>query len=367
MTPNFIFYIGTSAELIKLIPVIQAFNRNNINYKIISSGQTDLKEHELAPILEVTIDHVVIKRFQNQTSLFNFGLWSLKCFISTVKEFINLTGTTRTAIIVHGDTVTSLIGSLAGKLVGAKILHVESGLRSFNMLQPFPEEICRYITSYLADIHFCPNSWAVDNLKHHAGLKINTQQNTSLEMLTQSLKLDKIPQEIKSLNKKYFLVILHRQENVMFKKKTSITIIKRIIAQASPELKCVFVMHKLTENFLNDAGLYNEILANKNIVSLSRKPYLEFIHIINNADFILTDGGSNQEETYYMGKPTLILRNVTERIEGLNENSILMKEDLQQLNTFISNYTEYRKEPIKQKTQSPSDIIITAITNYDFK
>lgn len=359
---SFVFYIGTSAELIKLIPVVQAFDRNKINYKIISSGQTDLKEKELAQLADINVSKEVIKRFQDQTSMSHFGVWAIKSFFKTIKVLIQEKEINDDLkIIVHGDTVTSLIGSVAGKIAGAKVLHIESGLRSFNFSQPFPEEICRYITSMLANIHFCPNAWAVNNLKNYRGKKINTIQNTSLEVLKQGLKLNLISNEISSLKEPFFLLILHRQENIMFKKETSLNIIKHVLKYTNKNMKCVFVMHKLTENFLKENGLYEEISKNKNIIIMPRKPYLEFINTINKAEFILTDGGSNQEEAYYMGKPALILRNVTERVEGLDQNIKLMKEDLNTLDEFIKDYRSYRREPVELPSMLPSEIIIENI------
>jgi len=359
MKPKFVFFIGTSAELIKLIPVISEFENSKIEYEIYSSGQTDLKQQELKELLEIKIDKQLLGKPQNKTSIKVFGLWAINSLVMTVREFIKLPK--ETYIIVHGDTASSLIGSVAAKIMGLKILHIEAGLRSFNFIQPFPEEICRYITSKLADYHFCPNEWSVNNLKNYKGDKINTLNNTSLESLYNGLKLKKISKDIKNLNSSYFLLILHRQENLLFKKDVTKKIIDIVSKFSKSNLKCVFVMHKLTENFLKEQGIYSEIVANKNIILLPRTPYLEFINTIKSAKFLLTDGGSNQEEAFYLGKPTLILRNVTERIEGLDENVILMKEDFSILKNFLNNYQNFEREEVKAPAVLPSKIIINKL------
>jgi len=359
MRQKFIFFIGTSAELIKLIPVISEFENSKIKYQIYSSGQTDLKQIELKEILEIRIDKQLLGKPQNKTSVKVFGFWVLNSFFNSLKVFKTLPKDSY--IIVHGDTASSLVGSVSAKVSGLNIVHIESGLRSFNFFQPFPEEICRYVVSLLADYHFCPNEWSVNNLIHYPGEKINTENNTSLESLHKGLKLNKLTKEIENLKTPYFLFVLHRQENLLFKKEFSRRVIFAIHKFANSNLKCVFVMHKLTETFLKEQGIYNQIVKNKNIILLPRTPYLEFINTINRAEFLLTDGGSNQEEAYYLGKPTLILRNVTERIEGLGENVLLMKENFSVLNSFLKNYKQYKREEVPAPTTRPSKIILKHI------
>lgn len=362
MKAKFVFFIGTSAELIKLIPVISEFENAKIKYLIYASGQTNLKQSELKDLHEIKVDKQLLGKPQNKTSVKVFGFWIINSLIKTVQAFRSLPK--NTYIIVHGDTASSLVGSLSAKLCGLKILHVESGLRSYNFFQPFPEEICRFITSKLADYHFCPNDWAVNNLQNNRGEKVNTINNTSLEALHQGIKLKKYSKEIKELidrKEKYFLLVIHRQENLLFKKDFAKRVIFTAHKFAKKNLKCVFVMHKLTENFLKEQNLYSHIINNKNIILLPRTPYLEFINTINHSEFLLTDGGSNQEESYYLGKPTLILRNVTERIEGLGENVILMKENFVTLKSFLKNYLKYQRDKISKPEVLPSKIIVDKI------
>lgn len=359
MKSKFVFFIGTSAELIKLIPVIKEFKESKIKYQIYSSGQTDLKQSELKDLLEIKVDKQLLGKPQNKTSVKIFGIWLLNAVIETVREFKKLSKDTY--ILVHGDTASSLVGSISAKICGLGIIHIESGLRSFNFFQPFPEEICRFITSKLSDFHFCPNEWSVNNIQNYKGEKINTLNNTSIESLHSGLKLMKISKQIRELDKPYFLLIIHRQENLLFKKEFARKVIFKVHKFANKDLKCVFVMHKLTENFLKEQGIYSKIIKNKNIILLPRTPYLEFINTIKGAEFLLTDGGSNQEEAYYLGKPTLILRNVTERIEGLGENVLLMKEDFSILNSFLKNFKKYSREEVKFPEVLPSSIIVNNI------
>lgn len=361
MQKKLIFYIGTSAELIKLIPVMKGLENNGINFEIISSGQVDLKEKELERIYKVSVTSRIFKNPKKISSIVFFLFWFIKCFFYTLRLFLGLKSKNY-LIIVHGDTTSSLIGAICAKLANLKVAHIESGLRSFNFLEPFPEEISRFLISKISDQHFCPNEWSVNNIKKESGEKINTFQNTSYEMLKMAQQLKEISPEIKSIKSKYFLTIIHRQENIYFKKEFLKQLIQAIVSYSNENLKCVLVLHKITEQFLKNEGILKSLKNNRNVILLPRTPYIEFINTISNAEFMLTDGGSNQEEAFYLGIPTLILRNHTERIEGLNENITLMEGSIDKLHNFISNYKKYKRNPLELKIY-PSEIIIKKIVD----
>ena len=356
MQKKLIFYVGTSAELIKLIPIMKGLETNGIKFETISSGQVDLKEKELDQIYKVSVTSRIFKDPKKISSVVFFISWFFKCFFYSLKFFINLKSRNYT-VIVHGDTTSSLIGAICAKLANLKVAHIESGLRSFNFLEPFPEEISRFLISKISDQHFCPNEWSVNNIKKESGEKINTFQNTSYEMLKMAKQLNKISLQIRDIKSKYFLTVIHRQENIYFKKDFLRNLIKEIVGFTNEDLKCVLVLHKITEQFLNKEGLLENLKNNPNVILLPRTPYIEFINTISNAEFMLTDGGSNQEEAFYLGIPTLILRNHTERIEGLDENITLMEGSIDKLHNFISNYKKYKRNPLELKIY-PSEIII---------
>lgn len=360
----FFFFIGTTAELIKISPVFKAFKRRSIGFKIINSGQNTLNFDELKPIIgkHVASYTIRLKSIKLSKNLYiRFIIWMIKAFINHMLFFGNeLRGIDRkkTFFIVHGDTISSLLGAIVSKVYRLRLVHIESGLRSYNFFEPFPEEFCRFIVSKLADIHFCPNTWAVNNLNKSRGIKINTIQNTLIESLSLGLKVNKSSKWEKMLNnKKFFLLILHRQEHILFKKELTKNFIKIITDSANNDLICVFVLHKLTEKFLKEEGILKKIKQNKNIFLFPRLPYIEFMQIMAKTEFIATDGGSNQEEAYYMGKPCLILRDATERIEGLGKNALLSHANVKIVRDFLKNYRKYQRKPVSFVTP-PSKIIV---------
>lgn len=363
------FFIGTTAELIKLAPVIKELKKRKISFKIVSSNQNVLYLRELKHLIgEQSIYHKsILKPFKSpfNNEYLSFVFWAIKNLGNVILYFHNeLKGMEKknTFFIVHGDTVSSLIGAIAAKINRTKLVHIESGLRSYNFFEPFPEELCRVIVSRLADIHFCPNPWSVNNLKNIGGVKINTGNNTLIEAFYATLKIKKSSEIQKKITKrKFFILVLHRQEHLFLKKDLTKKFLKIFTEYTNRDLACVLVLHKLTEDFMKKEHLLDKIRSNKNVILVPRIPYIEFIHLMKKAEFIATDGGSNQEEAYYMGKPCLILRNVTERIEGLGENALLSYGDESIIKDFVKNYNKYQRKPAFPTTP-PSKIIVDYLT-----
>lgn len=360
---NIYFFIGTTAELIKLAPVIRELELRKINFKIITTGQTKVNFDELSYYIKVKKADIELNNKVNKSSLLFFAIWILKTLIQIplFKKHFNKTNRINSYFIVHGDTVSSLIGALFAKYYNFKLVHVESGLRSFSFFEPFPEEICRLIVSKLADIHFCPNQWSVDNLSKAGGIKVNTFQNTLIETTMDALKEIKKRKDLLKLPaKKYFVMIVHRQEHVIFGKEESMKTIKYIVKNINDELKCVFITHLTTVNFLKNSNskLISDKSNKSNKITLApRLRYLDFINLINNSEFLTSDGGANQEETYYLGIPCLILRNKSERIEGLSENSVLSKMNKLTIKTFMKDYKKYKRDKVNY-FKRPSKIIV---------
>jgi UDP-N-acetylglucosamine 2-epimerase (non-hydrolysing) len=357
-----VFFIGTEAEFIKLFPVLQELEKQQKPYKIIASGQNDISKSLLFTYVKhQTIDLTLSDgpRKQTQGALM---LWFFTTCISgyfTIKKY--LPDNKNTVIIVHGDTISTVMGAYIGKLLGFQIVHIEAGLRSFNFRHPFPEEIDRVLTSKVVSIHFTPNKWAMKNLENISGKKINTIQNTlldSLRIVTQKSINTELLRKVK--NKKYFIFVMHRQENLM--NESLVREIIEIVLHQTKNLTCVFVVHKPTKVALEKYDLFSKIEKNKNIITTNRLPYIEIMNLMKKAEFLITDGGSNQEESYYFGKPCLILREHTERIEGLDENVLLSMNNLSIIKDFFKNYKTYERKPITKSIQ-PSKIIVQELMN----
>ncbi len=353
---NFLFFLGTEAELIKMAPVVSIFKEKSASFKIILTGQNDIRKSPILDYLRVSPYSVLYEKPIKQTPL-GLILWFIKTlfngtlFLQT--QVRNSPGKS-TWLIIHGDTVTTMLGAIAGKIAGLKIAHVEAGYKSGNMFHPFPEELDRTVASSLSDVLFCPYD-SIGFIPKTSKKTVNIGLNTSIDSLNLALKFPNHLRIKRLLNgKKYFIFALHRQETLLNK-----ALVKKTINQLinlKSDLYCVFAQHGPTKKTLVDLGLYDKLTQNKKIISSDRLPYFEYVYLLKEAEFIMTDGVGNQQETYYLGKPCLILRTNTEGLEGLKNNAVLCNNSAKIFNDFASNYEKYRKKPIRANV-SPSKII----------
>ncbi len=353
------FFIGTEAELIKQFPVMLQLQEKNIPYQIIASGQNDIKHSAVLSVLgkeKVTLELSDESRIKKTAA----GLlgWYAQTSAGQKKRFleafphVNLPGS---MMVVHGDTVSTVMGATLGVRLGMRVAHVEAGLRSHNWLNPFPEEIDRVLTSRKARIHFAPGQKAVDHLKSVKGTVIDTVHNTIADSLAFSRQFPCANPSVAELRRApYFVFVLHRQENLARKPLVE-ALVDRVFAQAET-MRCALILHKPTEMAFLKMNLMDRILAHPNITVLPRTEYFDFMKLLEGSQFVITDGGSNQEELSYMGKPCLILRTHTERQDGLGENALLYGGNMDAVDAFIRHFEDYQRSPITPAF-SPSERI----------
>ena len=363
MNKKIYFFSGTTAEVIKLAPIIKELQIRKIAFKFITTGQTRIRFEDLEGYIGKVKIFKSFPEKENKSSILNFIYWFIKTLYNAVfslrSEFRGL-NKSNSYFIIHGDTISSLMGAFIAKLSGLKIVHIESGLRSFNFFEPFPEEICRFIIIHLADVLFAPNDWAISNLKGINVEKNSTGENSVVESVFWALS-----SKIKSINlvqnKKYYILTMHRQEHVLFRSKWTRETLEYVIRNAPNNLNCVLVMHHWTNKFLNSLNLDED--QRRRLVVVERLPYLDFMKLMAGSEFYAGDGCSNQEEAYAMGIPYLALRNLTERIEGLNKNVIISHDNQRLIKEFLQNYTKYKKNRLILRIP-PSKIIVDYLTSH---
>lgn len=359
MSGIIVFFIGTTAELIKLFPIIKILEDDRIPYLIISSGQNDiinsltLKKANGGRVDLVLSQETTIKK----TSLGLLKWWISVFFggIGKIRRLLRGYNLKKSVFVVHGDTVSTVMGAMIGKILGIPVAHVEAGLRSFHLLSPFPEEIDRILTSKLTDYSFAPGDFACRNLEKSKTKVINTYFNTAVDSLALAREQECTNPVINNfLPSEYFVFVMHRQENLANKDFVK-TVLDRIIT-LSKKTKCVVILHTITKNALIDYGYMEQLKEEENIVFLDRQEYFDFIKLLAYSSFVITDGGSNQEELNYLGKPCLILRSFTEREEGVGENAEMYNGDPDMILSFADSSSSYRREPVHPSV-SPAEII----------
>ncbi|MFT3982363.1 MAG: UDP-N-acetylglucosamine 2-epimerase [Lachnospiraceae bacterium] len=357
-----IFFVGTEAELIKLFPIMLELKKNGIEFCIIASGQNDITKSSLMKVIgEEYLELELSQEGQIKKTALGLLSWWFQTYRIAGRIIKTKLGELENSIIcVHGDTVSTVMGAAIGKKLHLKVMHIEAGLRSHDFLNPFPEEIDRMITSKFANYHFAPGKTAAENLSRVKGKVIDTECNTIYDSLQYSYKIPYSEENIKleNITASYCVFVLHRQENLGNRELVE-NIIQELL-ETSKSIKCIFLLHKITEVYLQKYGLLDKLKNRPNIMLVPRMQYFDFMKILNGAEFVITDGGSNQEELFYMGKPCLIMRKTTERNDGIGENALLQGKDNVLIHNFVETYIKYRQNA-KCFKDSPSEIIAKKI------
>jgi UDP-N-acetylglucosamine 2-epimerase (non-hydrolysing) len=307
--------LGTKAELIKTMPVMKELDRRRIPYKFIHTGQHSLGE--LCDDFGIRKPDIVLyeppklsSRFMVKTHKAIF--WGLTL---TLKIRHALNKLRPEFILYHGDTLSTAAAAIASSNLfqSNKWLngHLEAGLRSGSIFEPFPEEISRRIADRCSDLLFAPSKLSAKNLKHMKG-KVYVTGNTVVDGVIECIKIAK-KRKLPVIKGKYVVVNVHRHENI--KSKTRMEKIYGIIKEVG--LPIVWPIHDNTKKQMIRLGLW-EKFKNLNIRFSPLVTYIEFIWMLNNAEYMITDGGSIQEESLVLKKPCLLLRERTERQEGLS-------------------------------------------------
>jgi UDP-N-acetylglucosamine 2-epimerase (non-hydrolysing) len=344
--------IGTRAQLIKMAPVMRELERNAHPYRLILTGQHKVTMPELLDEFRIQTKPIHIYDGPEITGIVQMGFWFMKCIYRIIAHQGSLLPKSERSpnyILVHGDTFSTLLGAIAGKLVGFKVAHVESGLRSFNWFHPFPEELTRLAVFRLADIAFCPNQWAASNLKGYRLEVVDCDGNTLLDSVNYAIVQP--PHPLANVSREtYGVVSLHRFENIFNRKR--LDAILTLLEQAAGYHPLVFVMHPATRKKLVEFGLLSRIEQNNAFIVKARMGYIPFLQMLTRAEFVITDGGSNQEELSYLNVPTLLMRKATERIEGLGKNVVISNYNDKIVNEFLINIISDRQITLPSRSVS---------------
>lgn len=362
------FVIGTRAQLFKMVPIMQECNKRKLAWRWIYTAQHKETIQETLDTFSIKQPDCTVVGWNTEAkTMGKIWIWFTKIMLSLLRGRTILDGHTgrNNIVLTHGDTLTTWWGALLGKLYGCKVMHVESGLRSFNLFKPFPEEINRLITFRLSNYYACPGVWALSNIRKYKGVKINTLENTQLDTIRFGLE-NYEKADIKIPKSKYAVCSIHRYENVYDEDRFSKII--DLIVRISKEYTICWVQHPVTESRLSRfENLKERLVQNENILLYPRLEYLPFIKLIKGSDFVITDGGGNQEELYHMGIPTLIFRNETERKEGIGKTAVVSRFDIKLIEDFMNNLSKYKKPAtLSKQSKSPSGIIVDLLESHKF-
>ncbi len=337
-------FVGTKAQLIKMAPIMQELARRRIAYNFIDAGQHGELTGELAQEFGLREPDVLLRPERNNiNTVLKAVAWTTKSLshiaIKRRQVFQEIFRGEQGICLIHGDTLTTMFSLLYAKRCGIKVAHIEAGLRSYNLLDPFPEEIIRLIAMRYSDVLFASSDWGAENLSKmgYAEKTINAGGNTVADAVRYALHSWHGRRRPK---RPYVVATTHRVETIY--SRLRMTRIVSLLELIGNERHVLFVVHEPTRRQLTRFGLDKRILQHGSIEMLLLQPYFEFIDLLAGADFIVTDGGSIQEESYFLNVPCLIMRTKTERLEGLGQNALLAEFDQTKIDRFLQTFSGLR-------------------------
>ena len=337
---------GTRPDTIKLAPVILALQKESKSFTVVSIATAQHRKmlDQVLDVFKIKPDYDlnVMKKNQSLAELTKNTIQALDEIL--VKEQPDM-------VLVQGDTSTTFVGSLAAFYRKIPVGHVEAGLRTYDMMNPFPEEANRKLTGVIAELHFPPTDTAKKALlrEHVAKEKIFTTGNTVIDALKIAVKKKytfSVPavNEIVAQKKKIVLLTMHRRENWGEPMKHACNAVKKLAA-LYPDINFVFPVH--LNPIVRDV-VFPALGNLENVKLIDPLDYLDFVNLIARSYLIITDSGGVQEEAPSLGKPVLVLRKVTERPEAVKFGTVkLVGEDEKKIlywaKRLLDNKTEYKK------------------------
>src|SRR6056297_271484 len=335
---------GTRPEAVKMAPVVKELeSSNNIDHRVCVTAQHRDMLDQVLEIFDIKpdFDLDIFEHGQTLTQITCRAIQGLEGIFREFKPDI---------ILVQGDTTTVFSGALAAFYHKIKIGHVEAGLRSGNMMSPYPEEGNRKLTRVLTHYHFDPTEEAKNNLlkEGYPEDKIFITGNTVIDALFKVADDDyKFENEfLKSIDfsKKIILLTAHRRENIGQPMKNIFNAVRKAVKE-NKNVELIYPVH------LNPKvrDIAREILGKKERIHLIEPlDYVPFVNLINKCHIVVTDSGGIQEEAPSLGKPVLVVRNETERPEGIKSGTAKLagteeEKIYKTLNNLINNENEYKK------------------------
>ena len=335
---------GTRPEAIKMAPLVKELKkRKEVECIVCVTAQHREMLDQVLETFDIVPDYDlnIMQKGQTLTDITVRALKGLEDVIKEVKPNI---------VLVHGDTTTTFAGALAAFYNQTDIGHVEAGLRTYDKYSPYPEEMNRQMVSSLSDMNFAPTKLSADNLIKEGKKKENIfiTGNTVIDAMGTTIS-DDYQNEVFDWvgNDRMILLTAHRRENIGDSMRSIFKAVKRIVTEF-PDVKVVYPIHK--NPVVREIA--NEIFGDCDKVKLIEPlEVFDFHNFMNKSYIILTDSGGVQEEAPALGKPVLVLRNTTERPEGIEAGTLKLTgtdeetiyEETKKLLTSKEEYEEMSK------------------------
>lgn len=338
--------IGTRPEAIKMLPLALEIKKyRELSLEICHSGQHREIADEVFDFFKIVPEHR-FDALKDGQSLAELTVRLLNYFD------VLLAKTKPDIVLVHGDTTTAFCASLASFYANINVAHIEAGLRTHNMREPFPEEFNRVAIDAISNAHFAPTSLAVKNLEKEGINSVYLVGNTVVDALKYTISKDYSSPILSDVeNRKIILVTTHRRENIGKKMRSALLGVRDILA-LEDDFFAILPAHPNP----NVRRVVDEVFSDINKIKIcSPLPLYDFHNILSRSFAVLTDSGGIQEEACALGVPVFLLRDVTERYEGAQSGNIrLVGTDREKI---VSEFFDVVNDPITlSKMQTPSKV-----------
>lgn len=334
---------GTRPEAIKMAPVVLSLKNRSDEFEevtVVTGQHREMLDQVLSIFhIEPSYDLNIMKSRQTLADITSNVILKLGQIIAKEKPDI---------VLVHGDTTTTFAASISAFYQQTKLGHVEAGLRTWNKYSPYPEEMNRQLTDVLSDLYFAPTNQSQANLlkENHPESQIFVTGNTAIDALDQTVRDDYHHEVLDMIdpNKKMILVTMHRRENQGDPMRRVFKVMREVV-ESHPDIEIIYPVH--LNPVVQEAA--DAILGHhKRIHLIDPLDVVDFHNLAARSYFIMTDSGGVQEEAPSLGKPVLVLRDTTERPEGVEAGTLkLVGTDPTMVKTamlqLLDDPTEYRR------------------------
>jgi UDP-N-acetylglucosamine 2-epimerase (non-hydrolysing) len=349
---------GTTGELIKLWPVLRGLQERGARFVNVTTAQQIAQIPPLLTQLDLPQPDVYLARGRGGRELHTNSdippwLASVTAGFGHNRTLLRRAMRADDAlplVLVHGDTMTTVLGALVGRGLGAPVAHIEAGVRTWDLRHPFPEELNRRLVTKIAQIHYAPGPNAAANI--HRGVVVDTGMNTIRDSLELAASTVEMPEAVH--DEPFGLISIHRYELLNDEPLLGATF--AALAAHPSRRPMLFVDHPVTVAAMQKFGLTN-VFDGSSVIRMARRTFFDFIGLLRTAEFVVTDSGGTQVESYVLDKPCLVHRKKVEQPDGVGENVVVSGFDLARLSSFLDDPGAHRRQTPPPPI-SPTEIIL---------
>ena len=349
-------FIGTKAQYIKTAPLLWRMDADGTAYRLIDSGQHAVLATSFQDELGVREPDVRLGGENDVASIPHALGWALRlaaCLVSKRRLRDRVFGGLGGVCVVHGDTPSTLLGMMLARRAGLSVAHLEAGLTSRRWLHPFPEELIRRLVARRADLLFAPDDRAVRHLEAMGarGRIVAVPGNTVLETLR------RVDPAVSGEGP--VIVTMHRVENLHRRRRREG--LAALVGRVAVRRDVRWLLHRPSSAALGRETM--DRLERCGVRLTALVGHAEFLELLAAAPFVITDGGSVQEECAMLGVPTLLWRDRTDRPDGMGANVVLSHYDPEIVGDFMADPDRYRRS-LRIPATDPSALILAVLSEW---